>query len=1084
MNKLTIFSRAILAIAIMLCVALPTLAHDFEVGGIYYNYLNNTAKTVEVTYKGSSYSDYSNEYTGSVTIPSSVTYSGTTYSVTKIGSYAFYNCDGLTSVTIPNSVTSIGVGAFEVCTGLTSVTIPNSVTSIGSEAFEGCSGLTSITIPNSVTSIDNRAFYNCSGLTSVTIPNSVTTIGSYAFYGCTGLTSVTIPNSVTTIGKYAFYGCTGLTSITIPNSVTSIGDRAFYKCTGLTSIVIPNSVTEIGNEAFEGTAWYNNLADGVIYNGVIYINNVLYDYKGSMPNGTSISVKDGTVSISPSAFRDCTGLTSITIPNSVTSIGSSAFEGCTGLTSVTIGNSVTKIGSYAFYECTRLTSIVIPNSVTLIGSSAFSGCSGLTSVTIGNSVTTIDYRTFYGCTGLTEVNIFDLSAWCKIDFFNSGANPIYYAKKLKLNGAEIKDLVIPNDITEIKKYAFYGCTGLTSITIPNSVTLIGSEAFWGCTGLTSIVVEEGNPKYDSRDNCNAIIETSTNTLILGCKNSTIPNSVTSIGNSAFYGCTGLTSVTIPNSVTSIGNSAFGDCTGLTSVTIPNSVTSIGNSAFSGCTGLTSVTIPNSVTSIGYSAFHNCTGLTSITIPNSVTSIGNSAFWGCDGLTSITIPNSVTSIGNHAFWGCTGLTSITIPNSVTSIGSWAFDDCTGLTELIIEDGKETLSLGYNDIDEGLFYDCPLEKLYLGRNLSYNATQSYGYSPFYNKTKLKEVTIGNSVTSIGNSAFYGCSNLIESNNVISPTSVKVNLNTLCSSNLVPCIAINNKYYTNNTLVESLDPEYNYNYDLGLQFKDNFILIGSSSFLTGELELTTQAAKATSSSSVRLIATTNCDATAGTGFEWLRYDAPAEVPPNKGSCPIVDGMLIGSLRGVRDDAYYKYRPFYTSASGKTYYGEWIAFFTGDANVYFEPEVQTYSDYAITDNSVVVKGYALEGTDEITAQGFEYWKTGSTILPSSTENRMTVIASGITMSATLANLEYNSTYKYRAFVTTAKGTIYGNEVEFETGEDPVGVESILIDKSATEVFEIARYDIHGRLLSKPSRGINIIIYSDGTTRKEIVKE
>ena len=445
--------------------------------------------------------------------------------------------------------------------------------------------------------------------------------------------------------------------------------------------------------------------------------------------------------------------------------------------------------------------------------------------------------------------------------------------------------------------------------------------------------------------------------------------------------------------------------------------------FSGCTGLTKLILEDGTESIS--------GLSFPSSPIETLYLGRNTsdtfVKGKTTLKEVTIGNSVTSIGNSAFECCTSLTSITIPNSITSISERAFSGCTGLTSVII---------------------------------------------------------GDSVSSVGASAFYGCSNLIESNNVISPTSVKVNLNTQCSSNLVPCIAINNKYYTNNTLVESLDPEYSYNYDLGLQFKDNFILIGSSSFLTGELELTTQAAKATSSSSVRLIATTNCDATAGTGFEWLRYDAPAELPPNKVSCPIVDGMLIGSLRGVRDDAYYKYRPFYTSASGKTYYGEWIAFFTGDANVYFEPEVQTYSDYAITDNSVVVKGYALEGTDEITAQGFEYWKTGSTILPSSTENRMTVMASGIKMRATLANLEYNSTYKYRAFVTTAKGTTYGDEVEFETGNDPVGVENIVVDDTSTIVEEIARYDIHGRLLSKPSRGINIIIYSDGSTRKEIVKE
>ncbi|MBR4553464.1 MAG: leucine-rich repeat domain-containing protein, partial [Bacteroidaceae bacterium] len=228
--------------------------------------------------------------------------------------------------------------------------------------------------------------------------------------------------------------------------------------------------------------------------------------------------------------------------------------------------------------------------------------------------------------------------------------------------------------------AFEYCSGLTSITIPNSVTSIGSGAFAYCSGLTSIKVDAGNTKYDSRNDCNAIIETATNTLVAGCKNTTIPNSVTSIGDVAFSGCTGLTSITIPNSVNTIGDSAFWECSGLTSITIPNSVTSIGNSAFYDCSGLTSITIPNSVTSIGNYVFLGCTGLTSITIPNSVTSIGYAAFDGCTGLTSITIPNSVTAIGDWAFYYCTGLTSITIPNSVTSIGSHAFEECTGLTNV--------------------------------------------------------------------------------------------------------------------------------------------------------------------------------------------------------------------------------------------------------------------------------------------------------------------------------------------------------------------------------------------------------------------
>ena len=186
--------------ALLSMVGARALAYDAKIDGIYYNFSGTEAT---VTYYSGLYDDNKNAYTGSVTIPTSVTYNGKTYSVTSIGSSAFLLCSGLTSVTIPNSVTRIGERAFQGCSGLTSVTIPNSVTSIGHSAFQYCSGLTSVTIPNFVTSIGSEAFYNCSGLTSVTIPNSVTSIGNYAFSGCSGLKSVTIPNSVTSIGKYS-----------------------------------------------------------------------------------------------------------------------------------------------------------------------------------------------------------------------------------------------------------------------------------------------------------------------------------------------------------------------------------------------------------------------------------------------------------------------------------------------------------------------------------------------------------------------------------------------------------------------------------------------------------------------------------------------------------------------------------------------------------------------------------------------------------------------------------------------------------------------------------------------------------------
>ena len=351
--------------------------------------------------------------------------------------------------------------------------------------------------------------------------------------------------------------------------------------------------------------------------------------------------------------------------------------------------------------------IVIESGVTSIGQEAFWGCSGLTSITLPESLTQSNEKAFSNCKSLEAVYISDLEAYLNINFFHDdNSNPLYYAHHLFLNGKEIIDLVIPDGITHINQYAFVNGSSIKTVYVPNSVTSIGERAFVGCSALTSVTipssvtsigecafsgnnitsmeVESGNKIYDSRDNCNAIIETASNTLINGCKTSFIPNSVTSIGHYAFDGCSGLTSITIPNSVTSIGSWAFYDCGDLTSITIPNSVTNIGNGAFNGTAWYNNH--PEGLVYAGKVAYNykgTMPSNTNISLKEGTMGIAGHAFYYCGDLSSISIPNSVTCIGEGAFWGCSGLTSITIPNSVKTIGNYAFEQCSDLTSIISE-----------------------------------------------------------------------------------------------------------------------------------------------------------------------------------------------------------------------------------------------------------------------------------------------------------------------------------------------------------------------------------------------------------------
>ena len=418
------------------------------------------------------------------------------YPVTSIGENAFWNCSGLTSITIPSSVTSIGDYAFRSCSGLTSIEIPSSVTYIGDCAFEDCSKLTRVTFAerSQCRSIGDFAFDNCRGLTSIEIPSSVKSIGYFAFAYCSSLISITVDaknSAYSNDAQEVLYNkdktilicCPGgKTECEIPSSVKCVEDVAFWGCSSLISITVDAKNSAYSNDAQE--VLYNKdktiliccpggKTECEIPSSVKSIGEGAFAYCCGL---TSITIPSLVTSIRYDAFAYCSGLTSIEIPSSVTSIGDDAFAHCSGLTSITLPSSVTSIGDWAFTECSGLTSIEIPSSVTSIGEGAFAYCCGLTSITIPSSVTYIGDWAFEECSGLTSI-------------------------------------ILPSSVTSIGNYAFSGCSGLTTITIPSSVTSIGYEAFSGCSGLTSI---------------------------------TIPSSVTSIGEYAFDWCSGLTSITILN----------------------------------------------------------------------------------------------------------------------------------------------------------------------------------------------------------------------------------------------------------------------------------------------------------------------------------------------------------------------------------------------------------------------------------------------------------------------------------------------------------------------------------------------------------
>ena len=578
---------------------------------------------------------------------------------------------------------------------------------------------------------------------------TVTSIGESAFYACS-LTSVTIPASVISIEEYNFYESKYIKTVYLKSTTPPILNGGKIFDTSRPTCYIPCGTLD----TYKASKWANLMkqfveecedededstniitytsSDGKVVQpyetDAFGANIVSNEYK----DGQGVITFDGRVRIiGYYAFYKCSALTSITIPNSVRIIGEAAFSLCSALTSITIPNSVTSIESSAFTNCSSLTSITIPNSITSIGDYAFYGCSGLISITIPNSVTSIGSYAFSDCSSLTSITI-------------------------------------PESVTSIGAFAFRSCKSLTSVTIPNSVTSIGSRAFSGCSGLTSIIVEGGNAIYDSRENCNAIVETTTNTLIVGCQSTIIPESVTSIGDYAFRNCQSLTSITIPNSVTSIGYDAFYGCSALTSITCEAMTPpTLGSDVFYQVSKSIPVYVPCGCVS-AYKAAKYWIDFTNIQEPQVEYSIqvdtSNSQMGSakvdyntyCDG-------NQISATANNGYhfvqWS-DGVTdnprTLTLTQDTVLTAEFALTtagQCGKNLYWVYDTNKSTLTITgsgdmYNERPWGLFVD-DLTEVVLPEGLTH-----IGDDAFTNCNNLKAITIPASVTSIGANSFAGC------------------------------------------------------------------------------------------------------------------------------------------------------------------------------------------------------------------------------------------------------------------------------------------------------------------------------------------
>lgn len=765
------FKRWLAVLLLVVGFAFAANAESVKIGDLYYN-LNTTDLTATVTYQNQS----SDNYTGlsaQVVIPERVTYNNVSFDVISIANKAFANCTSLESISIPGSVTSVGTTTnastflpFYNCTALKNVRFEDGTNSISlgvcyySESYSGLFSycpLEEVYIGRNITYVDYSyyhfssfperygysAFYNQPKLAKVTIGPLCTELTDYLFYKNQAITLMTLPN-VKKIGNSTFEECPKLTTLNLGNSLESVGNRAFYNCTNVTKLTFPNTTQSIGNEAF-----YN-------------CNSV-----------TEVTVGSELKSIGNYGFYGCNSFTALILPDNFTTMGESAFEGCTKLTVAKLGLALTSVPAKAFKNCTSLAEMVVPATSETIGDQAFYNDSGLATITMNEGLKTIGNQVFWNNSGVMQFSIPGTVTSMGTNCFYGCTRTTYLTfrdgtETLEINNTGCRSSIIDAETTNSTYYNrfydyFYDCP-IRFLTLGRNITYSykDSQSIYDFNGTSFNQTYRASAPFVNSQNLRSVTIGPKVTFLYhhlfdGCINlSTLVmgTNLETIYTYAFKNCDNLKSVTFPESLKLIDNYAFYNCDQLLSMTFEDTsdhTLSIGTNAFEQSSVLEKVTFPGQLKSLGSYSFSNCPKLSETifndtNIPDNLLSIYDHSFSKCNALHTVKFPKHLYQIADYVYEYCPTLNELSFPAKLASIGNYVFKNTAFLTDVTFEDSNDILSIGYgaaktgtdnNDSSMPLFGNANLKSLYLGRNITYNATYNYGYSPFYNQSFLTDV-----------------------------------------------------------------------------------------------------------------------------------------------------------------------------------------------------------------------------------------------------------------------------------------------------------------------------------------------------------